>query len=382
VALQPLTFLVGPNGSGKSNFVDALHFVSDGLRYSLDHAIRDRGGINEVRRRSGGHPNHFEIVLALQLSDGTSGVYGFRIGSQRQGGYEVQYERCLLRGREDKRPSFYNVEKGEVRNSSFEKAPPAAPDRLYLVNAAGYPPFRLVYEQLSRMGFYNLNPDEIRELQAPEAGEFLMRDGSNIANVLRRLARTDPQTKQHVEHMLSMVVPGVTGVDVTSFGPRETLEFRQEVAGSRHPWRFTAGNMSDGTLRATGILVALYQSAGSPASKRVPLVGIEEPESALHPAAASVLRDALKDASSLTQVVVTSHSPELLDDKDIGAESILAVVSDRGVSKIGPLDETSTSVLRDRLYTAGELLRMGQIRPDPEAPPDVQARLPGFEGQT
>ena len=53
VKLGPLTVLVGPNGSGKSNFVDSLRFVSDSLTTTLDHALRDRGGINEVRRRSG-----------------------------------------------------------------------------------------------------------------------------------------------------------------------------------------------------------------------------------------------------------------------------------------------------------------------------------------
>jgi len=55
VRLHPLVFLVGPNGAGKSNFLDALRFVTDALRTSLDHALRDRGGIKEVRRRSGGH---------------------------------------------------------------------------------------------------------------------------------------------------------------------------------------------------------------------------------------------------------------------------------------------------------------------------------------
>ncbi len=47
-ALAPLTFLLGPNGAGKSNFLDALRFVADSLRTSLDHALRDRGGIVEA----------------------------------------------------------------------------------------------------------------------------------------------------------------------------------------------------------------------------------------------------------------------------------------------------------------------------------------------
>lgn len=50
--LGELVVLVGRNGSGKSNFLDALRFVSDSLNTSLDHAIRDRGGIDSVRRKS------------------------------------------------------------------------------------------------------------------------------------------------------------------------------------------------------------------------------------------------------------------------------------------------------------------------------------------
>ena len=70
VELGPLMFLVGPNGAGKSNFLDSLRFVADALDSSLDHAIRDRGGIDNVHCRSGGHPNHFSIHLDFTLSEG------------------------------------------------------------------------------------------------------------------------------------------------------------------------------------------------------------------------------------------------------------------------------------------------------------------------
>ena len=62
VPLGPLTFLVGQNGAGKSNFLDALRLVSESLNTSLEHALRERGGIKEVRRRSAGHPTHFEFA--------------------------------------------------------------------------------------------------------------------------------------------------------------------------------------------------------------------------------------------------------------------------------------------------------------------------------
>ena len=59
VSLGPLTFLVGPNGAGKSNFLDALRLTSESLNTSLEQALRDRGGINEVRRRSFGSSHAF-----------------------------------------------------------------------------------------------------------------------------------------------------------------------------------------------------------------------------------------------------------------------------------------------------------------------------------
>ena len=86
VELSALTFLVGHNGAGKSNFVDSLRFITDALRTSLDHALRDRGGINEVRRRSTGHPNNFGIRVDFTLADQTSGPSAIRIGPLQGGG--------------------------------------------------------------------------------------------------------------------------------------------------------------------------------------------------------------------------------------------------------------------------------------------------------
>ncbi|MBI2188758.1 MAG: AAA family ATPase [Acidobacteria bacterium] len=369
VRLCQLTFLVGPNGAGKSNFVDGLRFVTDSLRTSLDHALRDRGGVKEVRRRSGGHPTHFGIRLELVL-EGQPCTYAFRVGAKPNEGYEVQHEECSVG------PHHVDVRSGRV-NATISTPPAALPDRLYLVNVSGLPEFRPLYDALSNMGFYNLNPDRIRELQSPDPGQLLLRDGSNVATVVARLSTHSKKTKKRIEEYLGKVVPGLVGVDERAVGPKETLEFRQRVAGAKDPWRFFAANMSDGTLRALGILVAIFQSAnlGGP---RIRLVAIEEPEVALHPAAAGVLRDSLRDASRTTQLIVTSQSPDLLDDDLLDPDSILAVVSEDGATKIGPLDEVGKRALRERLYTPGELLRMNQLMPDTEELKRAEERVPSL----
>jgi hypothetical protein len=53
-----------------------------------------------------------------------------------------------------------------------------------------------------------------------------------------------------------------------------------------------------------------------------------------------------------------------LDDPNIDVDSILSVVSEDGGTLITPLDEASRQVLRDHLFSAGELLRMNQLAPD------------------
>lgn len=363
VNLGPLVFLVGPNGAGKSNFLDALRLVAESLNTTLEHALRERGGISEVRRRSAGHPTHFTIRLDLTLSNNRSAHYVFEVGAKPKGGFEVQHEECRVFSPEALgQEHFYEVESGKIKATSLKVAPPAASDRLYLVAAAGLPEFFPVYDLLSRMGFYNLNPEEIRDLQPSDAGELLLRDGRNLAAVLDHMPDND---KRRVVEFLSKVVPGVADVNVKHIGKKETLEFRQTVGSNGAPWRFMAENMSDGTLRALGILTALFQS-GVASHKRAPVVGIEEPESALHPGAAGVLRDALRAAARHTQVLVTSHSPDLLDDKSMSDKDIIAVEMRNGETLIAPIDAAGRGAIRDKLYTAGELLRMNQLNPDEE----------------
>ena len=366
VQLQPLTFLVGRNGSGKSNFLDSLRFVADALDSSLDHAVRARGGINDVCKRSDNprdRRNHFSIGFEFALPDGSTGNYTFKIETLLPR-YMVRSESCNIYNENLAIPDIYfNVVNGNVTDTSAAVAPAAAADRLYLVNASGLPEFRPVYDAFSRMGFYNLNPDKIRDLQTPDSGDMLIQDGSNLTSVFSQLS---PVVQENIEEYLAVVVPGVQRVYVRKFGPKETLGFRQYVRGNERPWQFLANNMSDGTLRVLGILVALFQGEGN-AQKRLSLVGIEEPEIALHPAAVGVLLDGLQDAAEKTQVVITSHSPDLLDNKDLDVESILAVEARDGNTVIGRVDDASRSVLRDKLYTTGELLRLDQLQPDPES---------------
>lgn len=362
--LGRFTVLVGRNGAGKSNFVDALRFVLEALESSLDHAIKSRGGIDNVRRRSTGHPRNFSLELEFSTGEASVATYGFEVTARPKGAYAVKRERLLLQNPATSDVlASYSVEDTKV-SSTMEHVPPASKDRLYLVSASGLPAFRPAYDALLSMGFYNLNPDAMKEVQSPHAGELLHRDGANLASVVARLRSESPETMERVKAYLSRIVPGIEDFDRAPLGPKETLEFKQDVQGADHPWRFYANSMSDGTLRALGALIAVGQ-LGS-AAQRVSLVGIEEPETALHPAAAGALMDALSEASEETQILVTTHSPELVDQLNVEEHDLLVVVARQGTTWIAAADPASRDAIEKHLYTAGELLRMDQLQPDEE----------------
>lgn len=371
VNLGRFIVLVGPNGSGKSNFVDALRFVSECLQTSITLALQNRGGINAVRRHSRGHPTHFGFRLVMDFEEAAVADYSFEIAARKEGRFEVNRERCVVVAGALGKEQRYQVERGVFTEEAPGLRPRIEPDRLALSLISAAEEFRPVYDFLTSMRFYALAPDQIRQPQEPDAGEVLNRDGSNAAAVLREVQRRKPDTYERLCRLLSKVVPGTSRAEYLSLGQKETLKFKQDV-GDKAPWNFEALNMSDGTLRALGILLAVYQ-VSSPS-----LVAIEEPEATIHPAALDVIMDILKEGSAHSQVVITTHSPDVLDNRKILDEELRIVSSERGRTTISTAAATSREVIRERLYTAGELLRMGQLQPDVEQAAQQSKRLSLF----
>ncbi len=374
VDLRPLTVVVGPNGAGKGNLLDALRFVADGLRASLEHAVRERGGIGEVVRRSHGHPRDVALRLDLQLPSGRFGHYALRLAPREGAGHEVREEECVLHGPAALERVHFHVRSGVVVDASAEVMPPAAADRLYLVNASGLAEFREPYDVLSRLALHRLDPRAMRDPQPPDPGDLLAPDGRNLAGVVERMAAEAPEDLARVEHHLARIVPGVEGVEARPTGARQAVGFRQRVTGSADPWRFAASGMSEGTVRALGALVALFQPQAGEEREGATLVGVEEPELGLHPSAVRAMVGAIREAAGRRQVIVTSHSPDLLDAAGPHREIVLAVEADGGAARIAPLADGGGGA-----GSLGELLRDGRLRPDRAAAPAPDAQMPLFE---
>lgn len=366
--LEPITILVGRNGVGKSNIVDALRFVADALRNTLEYAIRERGGIDQVRRKSlGGRPTHPGVSIRLRLPDDRSADYTFRIAAIQGRGFRVDRESCEVFDACQTRVHAFRVDDGRVQEWTPRSAEPAAAqDRLFLVAASGLPEFRPVFDLLTRMTFHNLNPEAMKYPQRPEPGELLAHDGRNLASVIKQLQSSAPDRLERVLAYLTAIGVPVTRIEHKQAGALETIEVAQEIAvpeGARNS-NFEAIALSDGTIRALGILVSLVSARGLGAGGPS-LIGIEEPETALHPAAAGALMEALSEGADRTQLIVTCHSPDLLDHESVSPEMIRAVLLENGRTVVGRLSPPKADLLKRHLSTAGELLRLDQLEPDP-----------------
>lgn len=371
VRLGPLTILVGPNGAGKSNFLDALRFLSQATAGPTSKAFHDRGGFFRVIRR--GIKADANIGIRIEfVTNSVSGFFAARFCGRTRADYVIEHERCWL----EKSPSVngYEVRHGTVVSGQVPGANVVGLDQLHLPIAASQEVFKPVFDFLQGCHFYSFNPKDFRQPVASDITNTLAADGENLANVASRMSMQYPDEWRRVVEYLRVILPALDAVETVELGGYRTLEF----VVSQGAESFAPREVSDGTLRSLAVLVALFQHRGG--ASGVQLVALEEPEGAVHPAAAGVLFDAMREASANVQVLAATHSADLLDKKDIDSDSILSVDLEGGTTSIGRLDQTGRQALKERLYTTGELMRMNYLRPEPQTLPsesEMESRLFG-----
>ncbi|GII95052.1 AAA family ATPase [Sinosporangium siamense] len=355
VSFIPLVVLLGPNGAGKSNFIDALRFVADALETTPATAVTQRGGLTEILRQVPEPTDHFSIDLEFTISTpggAKHGEYGFVLGhdSGARRPFVVKSERCVVRqGQEETR---FDVQAGLiVGGGGIER------DRLYLPVAAAQGSFTEIFYGLRGMLFHHLDTEKMRAFQSDQRTGRIGPSGEDIGTVLGELAFRHPVFKSRIDDYLKAIVPGVEGMDQRVYGTRSTVELRTRQR--REP--FGPDAISEGTLHAAGVLAALFQPAVLDAEAS--LIAIEEPETALHPAATGAMFDALTEASERVQVVITTQSPDLLDHDDFDPGWVRVVTMENGVTLIGDIDDAGRKVVEERLATLGELMRGRQLRP-------------------
>ncbi|MBI5233153.1 MAG: AAA family ATPase [Deltaproteobacteria bacterium] len=358
IELDNPMFLVGKNGSGKSNFVDVFSFLSDAMSSSLQAVFDKRGGISSVRNKiSGrGYPANMGVGFEFgRLSDTvSSGRFAFEVKAIPKYGFEVVREQCEVT-KLDGTKYWYDRTKKFTSNAK-ELNPSLEPASLCLPIVGGDGRFAPILRALSGFRVYSIEPGKLREMQDPDSGVSLRSDGSNAASVLEELIRNHKGSIEQIYSILEAIAPNTKEVTSKKHGNKLSLAFTQRW-GARGKLEFEAFNMSDGTLRAFGLLMAVYQK---PAPS---LLVIEEPEATIHPGALGAVLDLIRHASKTMQVVVTTHSPEVLSAKWIEDKYLRIVNWQEGSSRVLPLSDVSRKALNQHLMDAGELLRSNALEP-------------------
>lgn len=347
--LASFSALVGINGAGKSNIVEIPRFVAHALRDGLDAAVTSRGNMRALGRWSGGRPFDVWIRIDAERED-AHGFFDLRLASQDYGeGYKVLREEAAWRRSGSE--ASYVVDHSEWSGPDG-LSPRLDPGGLALPLVAADERFTDLHDELRSVAIYSIFPAVLRAPQHFDPATPMLEHGENWATTLRAvLRRRDLQAEMRAA--LNAVVGDIEHIRVRGVGTFLSPQFLHttppEIRSKKAKW-LDAGQESDGTLRIAGILTALLQR---PAPG---LLGIEEPELTVHPGALPIIHDYLLDAARRGQVIITTHSPELLDL--IAPEAIHVVERRDGVTTVSAMDPDQQRLVRDHLTSPGELLRI------------------------
>jgi predicted ATPase len=351
-----LTVLVGPNGSGKSNVVDALRFVADAMHMGLSGAITMRHGIGAVRRWSGGHPFNVGLRIDLKLPAGPA-FYAFELVGSSAEEYKVKLEEAEVI-RENDRIRF-RVEQGSWKEGPAGLRPPLDVQGLALQLVGGDERFQELVYALQNMAVYAIFPDTLRAPQKYSPAKPMSRHGDNWVSILKD--QPEKTWKPELIAALHKLTGDMLDVKVAQAASYLVVQFRHASPNKKPKW-FDAGQESDGTLRVAGIITALLQEPP------VPVLGIEEPELTVHPGAIPLLYDHLIQAGMRSQVIVTTHSPELLDL--VQPDDVRVVMRTDEGTTVRQMHPNQKEVVRNGLMTLGDVMRMEGLQQDLPFPPE------------
>lgn len=342
--LRPLNVLIGPNGSGKSNLVEAFSLLRAVPR-DLLLPIRQGGGVDEWLWRTSATASTTSATIEVLFSAGqvTKNAddqpvrYRVEFGSEA-GSFVVLDER--IENETGKPKPYFNF--------GYDNGRPmlnAAGNKRYLERVdidrtqsilsqrrdpESYPEVSAVGDRLKEILIYrswSFGPQApIRATCGADVQtDRLLEDFSNLPGRLMALKR-DPATKRRLLELLSEIAPGFSDIEVILEGGRLQLYLTE---GERN---VPAHRLSDGTLRYLSLLAILLD----PGPAR--LVLLEEPELGLHPDVLPTLRDLLVEASARVQLVVTTHSTQLVDAMTDHAECVVVCEKPESTSVATRLD--------------------------------------------
>ena len=303
--LKPLTVLVGPNASGKSNILNALQLLK------VMMVSENLPPVEFIQSRFwAGEANHITFRLQTNAEE-TETEYKLRLKAEARHPFDV--EELLVNS--VKAISIQNGQ-GIVQDEDGENETQYRSNKLALKSAGDYgnkPITRALTEFIKGWEFYDFQPELIRRhlegfpfiIENIPSGELsespkLDDDGSTLSELLSYWHENTPDRF----HSVSKSLAASTNIRIA----QSEIDGDNQLClleGYKQP--IPLKRASDGTLR----LVAYYILLNEP--ELPPLIAIEEPERNLHPGALTDITNVLEQISEHAQVIITTHSSQLLD---------------------------------------------------------------------
>jgi predicted ATPase len=416
VGLKPLAVLFGPNAAGKSNFIDSLQLLSrivnsETLGRAFDPPYRGKPS-ESFSFSPDNYPGHwkegensFEIevdveiseAVRLQVEDEIAQMEPIALPVERPNEKRrIKHELLRYRIKVSINPhsGFLFVEdeylaaltkKGDIDESRKPflewdrdrdrfclrlegQSHPFYIDRRIDYSVLSRPHFPRHYphvtafkRELRNWQFYYFEPrDKMRTPASPGSIDHVGLMGEDLAGYLHALRLSESKKFAGVERTLRYLIPSIEGLQtsINQFG-----EVELNVVENGVP--ISARLVSEGTLRLLGLLS--LEGSRTPPS----LIGFEEPENGVHPERISEIADLIigkSESDSQTQMIVTTHSPVLLDR--IPPENLFLCRKNAGSTLIEPIDswgplgkrEDVERGLREQSSTVSERMLRGDFR--------------------
>jgi predicted ATPase len=353
--LGSLTVFIGHNGSGKSSLIEALETYQSIVVDGLDVAMQRWLGIEhvrhlgaEARERAGKALN----AMTFDLSIGASLRKSTRL--EMSVNNDAAANQMFIAHEKSTHANGWFIEKALERE---EGVPEAGRSILALAGGA----HGKVAQQVRTWQFLSLQPERMG-LPVPQqrtGGRVrLAKDGSNIADYLIDIQRLDADAFEGIVRTMAYVLPYARDLQPMLTSELERKAYLQLAESN---FKVPGWMLSTGTLRVLALL-ALLRHPEPP-----PLILIEEIENGLDPRSIHLLVEEIRTAvqTGVTQVVLTTHSPYLLDLLKLD-QLVLVARDDKGEPRFhrpsddAKLAEWAKEFAPGRLYTMGSLHEAAQ----------------------
>jgi predicted ATPase len=355
--------VIGANASGKSNFVEIFGLLKTLERENLVDAVSLHGGGDSLlnKRIGSSEPLRVGVIFDRQMKSGVLSyvrvretVYDFSLQfGSRQSGPVVKddhlvQEMLIEVGDESAEMRVETLMSDDKRKVVI--GPQSLIDRIKAKGAPLSDPWLFTpYDQMRRsadliemwranellmrlnffglvgpssnelftgVGIYDIEPHAVRKPHEKAGRASLDGNGGNLVLVLKNIL-ADPEKSRKFHNLLRYMLPFVVEIGVEDYlGMSLLLKLREEY----YEESLLANLLSDGTADVVALVTALFFEDKD-------VIIIEEPERNIHPHLISGLVELMKDAARTKQVIITTHSPEVV--RHAGVENLLLISRDK-----------------------------------------------------